>query len=317
VAEQLQPDHSWKPLYEEARKGHQRGWAFVRLNGKVPADKGWQRGEPAKLDRILKWATDGHNMGLRTGRPSGIVVLDDDSVDGSASEQLNLPRTPTVITGSGKRHLYFRAPDFKVGNSVKTVAEGIDIRGDGGQVVFPGSIHPDTGRPYTWAPGLSPDDVELAELPADLLDMLRPRKKDLKPKLKLVMADAPITTDGDRSRIARYVRAAFEAELDRGYDAVAVRELFAQSGIDAHIDHRAPRSSVRRKNRTRARNPVKLGRRWPIERTNSWLSNFGQLRRSTDRHIIHREAALDLTVTYILTAKLVRWNQHHGATIYR
>jgi transposase len=108
-----------------------------------------------------------------------------------------------------------------------------------------------------------------------------------------------------------------EAELDRGYDAVAVRELFAQSGIDAHIDHRAPRSSIRRKNRTRARNPVKLGRRWPIERTNSWFSNFGQLRRSTDRHIIHREAALDLAVTYILTAKLVRWNKRHGATIYR
>jgi len=217
VAEQLQPDHSWKPLYEEARKGHQRGWAFVRLNGKVPADKGWQRGEPAKLDRILKWATAGHNLGLRTGRPSGAVVLDDDSVDGSASEQMNLPKTPTVITGSGKRHLYFRAPDFKVGNSVKTVAEGIDIRGDGGQVVFPGSIHPDTGRPYTWAPGLSPDDVELAELPADLLDKLRPRKKDSKPKLKLVMAEASITTDGDRSRIARYVRAAFESELGRVY----------------------------------------------------------------------------------------------------
>lgn len=108
-----------------------------------------------------------------------------------------------------------------------------------------------------------------------------------------------------------------EAELDRGYDAVAVRELFAQSGIEAHIDHRAPRSAFRRKNRTRARNRVKLGRRWPIERTNSWFSNFGQLRRSTDRHVIHREAALDLTVAYILTTKLVRWNQQHGATVYR
>ena len=28
--------------------------------------------------------------------------------------------------------------------------------------------------------------------------------------------------------------------------------------------------------------------RWPIERTNSWLSNFGQLRRNTDRTIRHR-----------------------------
>lgn len=215
MAEQLQQDDGWKILFEEARKGHQRGWAYVRLNGKQPTITGWQRGEPAKLDLILKWTTSGHNLGLRTGRPSGVVVIDDDSVDGSASAKLNLPTTVTVITGSGKRHLYFRAPDFKVGNSVKTIAEGIDIRGDGGQVVFPGSIHPNTGRPYTWAPGLSPDEVELAELPADLLDKLRPRKKEPKPKLTLVMADAPMTTDGDRSRIARYVRAAFEAELDR------------------------------------------------------------------------------------------------------
>jgi transposase len=108
-----------------------------------------------------------------------------------------------------------------------------------------------------------------------------------------------------------------EAELDRGYDAVAVRELFAESGIVAHIDRRAPRSAFRRKNRTRAKNLVKLGRRWPIERTNSWLSNFGQLRRSTDRRIIHREAALDLAVAFTLTAKLVLWNEQRGATIYR
>lgn len=220
MAEQLQQGDGWKPLFEEARKGHTRGWAFICLNGKHPMAKGWQRGEPAKLDRILQWTTSGHNLGLRTGRTSGVVVIDDDSVDGSASAKLNLPKTPTVITGSGKRHYYFRAPDFKVGNSVKTIAEGIDIRGDGGQVVFPGSIHPDTGRPYEWAPGLSPDEVELAELPADLLDKLRHRKKDPKPALKLVMKDLPITSAGDRSRIARYVRAAFDSELDRVYSSI-------------------------------------------------------------------------------------------------
>ena len=31
-----------------------------------------------------------------------------------------------------------------------------------------------------------------------------------------------------------------------------------------------------------------MGMRWPVERTNSWLSNFGQLRRNTDRFIHHR-----------------------------
>ena len=54
--------------------------------------------------------------------------------------------------------------------------------------------------------------------------------------------------------------------------------------------------------------------RWPVERTNSWLSNYGQLRRNTDRRIIHRLAQFALAIALILTIKLVkwaeRWNQY-------
>lgn len=107
-----------------------------------------------------------------------------------------------------------------------------------------------------------------------------------------------------------------EADLDRGYDSSKVRAMFADAGIDAHIDHRAPQSAFRRKSRTRPKNPIKLGRRWKIERANSWLSNFGQLRRSTERNIIYREANIDLAVAFILVGKLVTWSKHHGATIY-
>ena len=53
-------------------------------------------------------------MGLRTGQVSGVVVLDDDTIDGSAVVSLELPRTVTVITGSGKPHYYFKAPAIKV-----------------------------------------------------------------------------------------------------------------------------------------------------------------------------------------------------------
>lgn len=105
------------------------------------------------------------------------------------------------------------------------------------------------------------------------------------------------------------------ADLDRGYDSVAVREIFSHSGIEAHIAHRA-KPKLGRKARRRASNREPLGRRWRVERTNSWLSNFGQLRRSTDRKIIHREAALDLAVTFTLATKLVKWHQQHGPVIY-
>lgn len=106
-----------------------------------------------------------------------------------------------------------------------------------------------------------------------------------------------------------------EAHLDRGYDTVAIRQMFTESGIHAHIPHRA-RHVRGRKYGTRARHRIPLGRRWTIERSNSWLSNYGQLRRNTDRKPIHREAALNLAVTFVLTIKLVKWHKRYGNTIY-
>ena len=53
--------------------------------------------------------------------------------------------------------------------------------------------------------------------------------------------------------------------------------------------------------------PQPMGLRWPVERTNSWLSNFGQLRRNTDRFSAHRLAQFALAVALIITVKLVKW----------
>jgi transposase len=107
------------------------------------------------------------------------------------------------------------------------------------------------------------------------------------------------------------------AHLDRGYDSLTVRAGFAEAGIDAHIAHRATRQVRGRKYGTRARNKIPLGRRWKVERANSWLSNYGQLRRNTDRKPIHREAALDLTVAIVITIKLVKWHQRYGTNHIR
>ena len=53
-----------------------------------------------------------------------------------------------------------------------------------------------------------------------------------------------------------------------------------------------------------------LGLRWPIERTNSWLSNFGQVCRNTDRHTAHCLALLALAIVLLLTEKLFDWAHH-------
>jgi hypothetical protein len=50
-----------------------------------------------------------------------------------------------------------------------------------------------------------------------------------------------------------------------------------------------------------------LVQRRPVERTNSSLSNFGQLRRNTDRLTSHRAKALALAIALIITIKLVKW----------
>ena len=88
--------------------------------------------------------------------------------------------------------------------------------------------------------------------------------------------------------------------LDRGYDTSAVRTYVAALAIpELHCAKR------RRHPCDGTKEPVPLGTRWVVERTNSWLSNYGQLRRSTDRHPDHRRAQLSFVVAILLAAKLL------------
>lgn len=118
------------------------------------------------------------NIGIVTGEISNLIVLDIDPKHGGdvALEQLEQrfgPLAPTVeaFTGGGGRHLYFAHPTGLTRNRAG-LAQGIDLRGDGGYIVAPPSIHP-TGRAYAWAPGRSPDDITLAPLPRWILVPVR------------------------------------------------------------------------------------------------------------------------------------------------
>jgi transposase len=90
--------------------------------------------------------------------------------------------------------------------------------------------------------------------------------------------------------------------LDRGYDNRNVRHLVTSVGISDLVCSR-----LRPRGTATTKKLVPLGMRWPIERTNSWLSNFGQLRRNTDRRTTHRLAQLALAIVLLLTAKLIDW----------
>ncbi len=67
--------------------------------------------------------------------------------------------------------------------------------------------------------------------------------------------------------------------LDRGYDSNLPTERCQGLGLTDIVC-----AKKRTKGTAKAKKPLSLGLRWPVERSNSWFSNFGQLRRNTDRH---------------------------------
>ena len=156
-----------------------RGWSVVPLAARskrplVP----WERLQthPPTEKEIADWARHwpSANIGIVTGAVSKLVVLDIDpghggneSVAVMQRQHGDLPRTPQVATGGGGAHIYFRHPGEPIANRAG-IAPGVDLRGDGGLVVAPPSVHP-SGRTYVWRPSLDPDSCALAPVPLWLL----------------------------------------------------------------------------------------------------------------------------------------------------
>lgn len=156
-----------------------RGWSVIPMEprGKRPLVP-WTEYQlrPATIEELEGWFKrwPKANVGIVTGAVSGVVVLDVDERHGGtiSLSQLNAelgpgPMTVEAATGGGGRHLYFRHPGGRVANRAG-LRPGIDLRGDGGCVVAPPSVHP-SGRPYAWLPGRSPNEIEIAAPPSWLL----------------------------------------------------------------------------------------------------------------------------------------------------
>jgi hypothetical protein len=129
--------------------------------------------DPGAIDRW--WLRDpGFNIGIATGAPSGIFIVDVDGIDAEAelrkleAQHGAIPSTVEVITARG-RHIYLKMPpEAEIRNSAGKVAPGIDVRATGGYVLAPPSLHP-SGRRYTW----SVDSANaIAEAPPWLLSLI-------------------------------------------------------------------------------------------------------------------------------------------------
>ena len=129
------------------------------------------------METIRRWwreRPDG-NVGFATGAGSGVWVLD---VDGLVAQAVldelqrvhgRLPETVAAKTARGT-HLYWRYPDDRrVGNSKGRLPANIDVRGEGGFVVGPPSLHA-TGVRYEWL--RAPSATPFADAPDWLLDLI-------------------------------------------------------------------------------------------------------------------------------------------------
>jgi len=161
-------------MLQHALQYGESGFAIFPVvpGGKTPlVSNGFHAATTDRRQLMLWWADmawPNANIGLPTGEQNGFFVIDIDAKSGGLEslKSLQLPDTAArVNTGGGGVHVYFKYPK---GMHVKTRAgllPGIDVRGRGGYVVAPPSVH-ESGGTYEWA------TTELTEAPAHILDLV-------------------------------------------------------------------------------------------------------------------------------------------------
>jgi hypothetical protein len=145
--------------------------------GKQPLNPHGSRGASSDPPTIHGWWENcpDAGVGIATGPESGLVVIDVDQkpdIDGEetlAALGASLPGSWQSLTGGGGRHLYLRYPGARIGCS--PLGPGVDVRGDGGLVVAPPTLHA-SGRRYRWDVGHHPEETALAEMPRWLVEAL-------------------------------------------------------------------------------------------------------------------------------------------------
>jgi putative DNA primase/helicase len=193
-----QPQQQFHQNHVVASAYAQRGWKVLPLHsvderGKCTCNKDCDSpGKHPRTQNGVKDATNqtalvdyywglyrGANVGIATGAESGLVVVDIDPGHGGDITLLEqqygaLPRSMRVTTGSGGEHIYLAYPAaYEVRNTQNQDASwtGIDIRGEGGYVVAPPSLHA-TGGVYEWLDNDFDNGLAVDTIPAAWRDGL-------------------------------------------------------------------------------------------------------------------------------------------------
>ena len=137
------------------------GYNLTPLEGKRPIVKNWTK-RLLTRDQLHKIATNPqkqYNFGAILQDKHLVVDVDprnfsDDKIWTRFVSLYDLDKllkaAPSVKTGGGGFHYYMSKPAHV--NIMESIDgfEGIEFKSKNRQVVIPGSIHPDSGKPYTW-----------------------------------------------------------------------------------------------------------------------------------------------------------------------
>ena len=179
------------------------GWRLIPIKprGKSPLVDDWPNvasSDPSVLAGWWKrWPSAG--IGLACGEGSGVWVLDIDSgagkdggetLDALVAANGELPDTLESLTGGGGRHLFFTGPPWPPNSASLKLGIGLDVRGCGGQVVLPPSVH-SSGQRYEWEVLHRPESVKVAAPPAWLLAKAMGGTNGSKPQAAPVLSLLP------------------------------------------------------------------------------------------------------------------------------
>lgn len=210
----------------------------LKVRGKVPAHVGWRTRVYDRFD-FGQWLRRGGNVGFRLG-PTDLVIDDDprNRAPGddplarlSASVGTDLTVAPSVITGGGGRHHFWKLPRGLRVKSRLSAYPGLDFKSAGGFVVAVGSIHPETGQAYR-TDATSPSISSVAAAPQRLIDLLAKPRPDVRPRQDAVgilsneelagLLDALDPTDFGKGFYSKWIRlcaAAHDATAGAGLEA--------------------------------------------------------------------------------------------------
>lgn len=224
--------HPVFPLHTPQHGGCSCRRDLCASSGKHPRIDGGLTNASTEAPRIQQWWKQWPlaNIGIRTGVT--FWVLDIDPRKGGDSELFALeqqygplPLTPHSKTGGGGEHIAFALlPSGEVRNTTD-IRPGIDIRGEGGYIVAPPSLH-ESGHQYAWDTAYDLEDTALAQAPHWLLALYQVQRYDAP-----TLPDAPIPNGQRNNTLSRMAFAMRKAgmslkEIHVGLEAVNLARCF-------------------------------------------------------------------------------------------